>query len=164
MDSTRVAIFVDGANVDRASELSRIPVNYVLLKVFLARNRTVTTANYYNSKPKDLAEAAFYARVESAGFQLVFGPKKIRNRPQKQIDVMIAVDMISESYEKSFDVAVLVSGDGDLAPAVRRLVALRKVVEVASFDDPIRREFSWALKTAATRTIDLTANIQKIKM
>jgi uncharacterized LabA/DUF88 family protein len=164
MISPKVAIFVDGANVDIASKTARIGINYVLLKIFLAKARPIAIANYYNSKAKDVAERAFYAQVENADFQLVCGPRKTENRSQKEIDVQIAVDMVSEAYDNSFGVAVLVSGDGDLAPAVRKLVSMKKEVEVASFDDPKRREFSWSLKTAATRTIDLTANILKIKL
>jgi len=159
----KIAIFVDGANVDISSRNS-FAINYVLLKIFLAHGRNVAVANYYNSAPNDLAESSFYARVNSAGFDLVCGPRKISGRGQKQIDVHIAVDMVSEAYEGTFDIAVLVSGDGDLKPAVERVKELGKEVEVASFDNPNAKEFSWALKTSATRTIDLTQNIQKFRM
>ena len=69
--------------------------------------------------------------------------------------------MISGAYDNSFDIALLVPGDGDLAPAVRKLLSMNKLVEVASFDHPVRREFSWSLKSIASRTIDLTVNMQK---
>ena len=164
MASPKIAIFIDGANVDIASTRSKIRINYVLLKVFLASGRTAVLANYYNSAPKNLAEASFYTQVESAGFNLVYGPKKWPNRPQKQIDVQIAVDMISEAYSNTFDVAVLVSGDGDLTPAVKKLTSMHKQVEVASFNDPVKRQFSWALKTAASKTVDLTKNARKFRM
>lgn len=164
MASAKVAIFVDGANVDISSTRSKIRINYVLLKIFLAKERTAVLANYYNSAPKDLAESAFYTRVGSAGFDLVYGPKKREGRPQKQIDVQIAVDMVSEAYDNTFDVAVLVSGDGDLKPAVEKLISMSKQVEVASFDDPDWKEFSWELKTAASKTIDLTKNTDKFRM
>src|SRR3990172_5944304 len=164
MSSPKIGIFVDGANVDISSKRSKFRTNYVLLKIFLASSRTTVLANYYNSAPKDLAERSFYTKVGSAGSDLIYGPKKRPGRGQKQIDVQIAVDMLSEAYDDTFDVAVLVSGDGDLTPAVKKLITMGKQVEVASFDDPMEREFSWALKTAATRTIDLTKNIHKFRM
>jgi len=164
MISPKIGIFIDGANVDISSTRSKIRINYVLLKIFLTGGRTAVLANYYNSAPKDLAESSFYTRVGSAGFDLVYGPKKREGRPQKQIDVQIAVDMVSEAYDNTFDVAVLVSGDGDLKPAVEKLISMGKQVEVASFDDPVAREFSWELKTTASRTIDLTKNVQKFRM
>jgi uncharacterized LabA/DUF88 family protein len=162
--SHKIGIFVDGANVDISSRRSNIRINYVLLKIFLARDRSVALANYYNSTPKDLAEASFYSRAGSAGFDLVYAPKKREGRPQKQIDVQIGVDMVSEAYDNTFDIAVLVSGDGDLKPAVEKLVSMGKQVEVASFDDPEWKEFSWELKTAASKTIDLTKNTSKFRM
>ncbi|OGD54040.1 hypothetical protein A3K80_00300 [Candidatus Bathyarchaeota archaeon RBG_13_38_9] len=59
---------------------------------------------------------------------------------------------------------VLVTGDGDLAPAVRRIRSMHKSIEVASFDDPSKKEFAWTLKNAADRRINLTANIDKFKI
>jgi len=163
MRSPRVAIFVDGANMDMAAKAANIKIDYEKFRAFLAGARPIVSANYYNNKSRDPAEVAFYLRVESAGFTLVLGPRKIPGQRQKETDVQIAVDMVSGAFTDLFDNALLVTGDGDLAPAVRKLRTLQKEVEVASFDDPSRREFSWSLKSIASRTIDLTLNIQKFK-
>jgi uncharacterized LabA/DUF88 family protein len=159
----RLAIYVDGANIDRSSKAAGIHINYVRFRAFLGGNRQIVLANYYNSKSTDAGERAFYKRVENAGFALSLGPRKRPDQPQKETDVQIAVDMISGTYDNSFDIALLVSGDGDLAPAVRKILSRNKLVEVASFDDPIRRELSWSLKSIASRTIDLTVNMQKFR-
>lgn len=159
----RLAIYVDGANVDIASEAAGIHIDYVCLRAFLGGNRQIVLANYYNSKSTDPGERAFYKRVEGAGFMLTLGPKERPNQPQKETDVQIAVDMISGTYCNSFDIALLVSGDGDLAPAVRKMLSMNKLVEVASFDDPVRKEFSWSLKSIASRTIDLTKDMSRFK-
>jgi len=73
------------------------------------------------------AERAVYSRVQNAGFKLVLGPRKIPGQSQKEIDVQIAVDMISDTFSNLFDVAVLVTGDGDLAPAVRKILSMQKI-------------------------------------
>jgi uncharacterized LabA/DUF88 family protein len=159
----RLAIYVDGANLDIASEAAGIHIDYVRLRAFLGGNRQIVLANYYNSKSTDPGERAFYKRVETAGFMLTLGPTKRPNQPQKETDVQIAVDMISGTYCNSFDIALLVSGDGDLAPAVRKMLSMNKLVEVASFDDPARKEFSWSLKSIASRTIDLTKDMSRFK-
>lgn len=158
----RLAIYVDGANIDISSEAVGIRIDYVRFRAFLGGSRQIVLANYYNSKSTDPGERAFYKRVENAGFTLSLGPIKRPNQPQKETDVQIAVDMISGAYDNSFDIALLVSGDGDLAPGVRKILSMKnRLVEVASFDDPSRREFSWSLKSIASRTIDLTVNMQK---
>jgi uncharacterized LabA/DUF88 family protein len=49
-------------------------------------------------------------------------PNFIQN--EKQTDVNIAVEMLSDAYQNKFDVAVIMSGDSDLVPpikAIRRL-------------------------------------------
>ena len=70
--------------------------------------------------------------------------------------------MVSGAYENRFDIALLGSGDGDMAPAVRKLTSMNKEVEVVSFDDPGKGQFAWSLKKSATRVRDLTYDIKKI--
>jgi len=52
---------------------------------------------------------------------------------EKKIDIKIAIDIISLAYEDAYDTAVLVSGDGDFVPVVRKLKELVKNVEVWAF-------------------------------
>lgn len=164
--SLRLAIYVDGANIDIASKAAGIGIDYARFRAFLGGTRQIAIANYYNSKSTSDGERAFYKHVESAGFKLTLGPYKRENQPQKEIDVQIAVDMMSATFANLFDVALLVSGDGDFAPAVRKMLSMGKLVEVASFDEPMRGEFSWSLKSIASknyRTINLTVNMTKFK-
>jgi uncharacterized LabA/DUF88 family protein len=50
---------------------------------------------------------------------------------QKGVDVRLAVDMIRFAQNNSFDVALLVSTDGDLADAIRLIKDMGKIVELA---------------------------------
>lgn len=45
---------------------------------------------------------------------------------EKGVDVRIAIDLICLAQEKMYDVAILLSGDSDLAPAVERVVQKEK--------------------------------------
>lgn len=157
----RIGIFVDGANIDTPARQASIRINYVRFYTYLAGTRTVILANYYDSKTSHLGKKAFYGDVRKAGFNVVLGPE-VRHGKQKEIDVQIAVDMVSGAYENRFDIAVLGSGDGDMAPTVRKLVSMKKEVEVASFDDRSGSQFAWSLKSSATRVRDLTYDIKKI--
>ncbi len=40
---------------------------------------------------------------------------------EKAVDVMIATDMVSMAYEEQYDVAYLVSADGDFTPVVQKV-------------------------------------------
>jgi uncharacterized LabA/DUF88 family protein len=161
MTVPRLAIFIDGANIDAPARESSIRINYVRFHAYLVGTRNEVLANYYESKTPHLGKRAFYADVKKAGFNLVLGPE-VRFGKQKEIDVQIAVDMVSGAYENTFDIALLGSGDGDMAPAVRKLTSMKKEVEVASFDDPGKAQFAWPLKRSATRVLDLTYDVKRI--
>ena len=52
---------------------------------------------------------------------------------EKEVDIHIAIDIISLAYENAYDTAVLVSGDGDFVPVVKKVKGLDKKVEVWAF-------------------------------
>ena len=51
---------------------------------------------------------------------------------EKAVDVMIATDMVSMAYENKYDVAYLLSADGDFTPAVKKAREIGRKVFVAS--------------------------------
>ncbi|WP_424946518.1 NYN domain-containing protein [Candidatus Spongiihabitans sp.] len=73
---------------------------------------------------------------------------------EKKTDVNIACEMLSDAYENRFDVAFLVSGDSDLVPAVEKVIAIGKIVIVAS--PPQRRNSK--LNQVATNSFDIDPN------
>ena len=48
-------------------------------------------------------------------------------------DIYIATDIVSFAYEDRYDTAILVSGDSDFVPVVKRVQKLGKKVENAYF-------------------------------
>jgi len=160
-----LAIFVDGANIDTPAREANLRINYVKFRAYLVGTRNLVSATFYESWTANLGKRAFYHDVRKAGFDVKLGPRILYQEKQKEIDVQIAVDMVSGAYDNQFDVAVLGSGDGDMAPIVRKLKSMRKEVEVASFNDQSpgkKSQLAWSLKTEATRIRDLTYDIRKI--
>jgi len=51
---------------------------------------------------------------------------------EKAVDVHLAVDMVMMAYLDKFDVAYLLSADGDFTPAVKAVRSLGKTVFAAS--------------------------------
>ncbi|CAJ2375758.1 MAG: putative NYN domain-containing protein [Arenicellales bacterium IbO2] len=51
---------------------------------------------------------------------------------EKAVDVMIATDIVSMAYEKQYDVAYLVSADGDFAPAAEKARLVGRKIFAAS--------------------------------
>lgn len=58
--------------------------------------------------------------------------KKTVQYVEKAVDVMIATDMVSMAYKNEYDVAYLLSADGDFTPAVKEVRKTGRKVFVAS--------------------------------
>lgn len=89
--------------------------------------RTVMT-NVYTTAPIDMEERtgyeAFKRIVEEGGCDLRLGVLVPSTQPgkryeQKQVDVLLAVDMVLLASQSQADVVVLVAGDQDFVPALR---------------------------------------------
>jgi uncharacterized LabA/DUF88 family protein len=52
---------------------------------------------------------------------------------EKGVDVKLAVDLIVGAYENLYDVAIVVSSDTDLIPAIQKVKALGKEIEYIGF-------------------------------
>ena len=72
---------------------------------------------------------------------------------EKKTDVNIACEMLADVYEDRLDVAFLISGDSDLVPPVKKVIARDKPVIVAS---PPKRK-SQELNETATATFNINA-------
>jgi len=62
---------------------------------------------------------------------------KIRMHEEKETDVNIAMDMISDAKDGKYSKMVLVSGDSDFLPVVRRLLAMG--IKIALIAPPFQR-------------------------
>ncbi len=167
----RVAIFVDGANLFKSAAELRVPIDFAFLKKRLSANRNLVSATYFGSyKPEpteddDLLQTA----IREAGFDLVLRPLKVEYFPlkappgarvqvtyesgfdprmyrEKGVDVALVTEMLSRAWDDAYDVAVLVSGDGDYVRAVRELIRHAKNVEVVSFLHSASRELRGSAK------------------
>lgn len=67
------------------------------------------------------------------------GPKSTAEAPQwllaqKGVDVHFALDVLDYAHTDRFDVAVLVTGDADFLPLVRKITSIGKQAMIAYFD------------------------------
>jgi len=59
---------------------------------------------------------------------------------EKGIDIMLATDLLHFAWNNLYDVAILVSGDGDYAYALQAAKNMGKHVEVAYFESNVSRD------------------------
>lgn len=167
----RVAAFIDGFNLYHAiADLRQPHLKWVdlwaLPETFIKRRTQRLDDVYYFSAfatwlPEALQRHRAYVRaLRTTGVNVILGAfkKKQRNcrncghswvgHEEKETDVNIAVAMLMEAFNNTYDHAFLVCQDSDLAPAVRRVTAeLGKQVTVIV---PPGRRHSTELIQAAT--------------
>ena len=66
-------------------------------------------------------------------------------------DIHLATDMISLAYEDAYDTAIIVTGDGDFVPAIKKVQKLGKKAENAFF----KVSSSNYLKQVCNKSIEL---------
>ncbi len=155
----RIVIFIDGSNFYHGlkSNIGKTTVDFEKFVNKLVNGRELVRTYYYNAPvnqtedpAKYRAQQRFFSRLDRISyFETILGRLSPRDRAhkcpncshehrvtfynEKGIDVKIAVDMLSMATKNLYDIAVLVSGDGDFDKAIKEVKDLGKHVENAYF-------------------------------
>jgi uncharacterized LabA/DUF88 family protein len=156
----RVAIFIDGSNLFYAALQLGVEIDYSkLLYCLTASSKLLRSFFYTGVDPSNEKQQGFLLWMRRNGYRVI--SKDLVQLPdgskKANLDVEIAVDMMA--LVGSYDTAVLVSGDGDLAYAVDAVSYRGVRVEVVS----LRSMTSDCLINVADRYIDLDQIKQEIQ-
>jgi uncharacterized LabA/DUF88 family protein len=148
----RVAIFVDGSNLFYAALQLNIEIDYTRLLARLTGGSRLLRSFFYTGVDRtNEKQQGFLLWMRRNGYRVI--AKDLIQLPdgskKANLDVEIAVDMMA--LVGSYDTAVLVSGDGDLAYAVDAVSYRGVRVEVVS----LRSMTSDSLINVSDRYIDL---------
>jgi uncharacterized LabA/DUF88 family protein len=148
-----VAVFVDVANIFYAAKAAGTDIDYVtLLKAAVAGRDLVRAYAYTGLDPENENQRNFHAFLARHGYKVV--SKDIRKygdgKVKANLDIELVVDMMKTA--RNLDVAIVISGDGDFAPAIRAVQEQGVRVEVISF----RGNTSSDLIDAADAFYDIT--------
>ena len=141
----RVAIFIDGSNLYHSLEenCKRFDLDFGAFAKKLCNERTLVRVYYYNIRQDHERKPQAY--LEQQGFLAVLdntplvevrlGVSKVRGDVlvEKGVDVMIATDLLEFGRTNMYDIAILVSGDGDFVYALQAVKNMGKSAEVAAF-------------------------------
>ncbi|MBA3307246.1 MAG: NYN domain-containing protein [Chloroflexi bacterium] len=132
--SKNVAVFVDVANIFYAAKAAGVDIDYVtLLKSATAGRDMVRAYAYTGLDPENENQRQFHSFLSRSGYKVV--SKDIRKygdgRIKANLDIELVVDMMRMATH--LDIAVVISGDGDFAPAIRAVQQMGVRVEVISF-------------------------------
>ena len=153
----RVAIFIDGSNLYHSLEenCKRFDLDFAAFSNKLCKGRTMYRTYYYNVlRDPDRNPQAYQdqqkflsALYSTPYLEVRLGEAKMRGETavEKGIDIMLATDLLRFAWNDLYDVAILVSGDGDFSYAVKAVKDVGKHVEIAAFP----ANLSWDLAHVA---------------
>lgn len=153
-NNKRTIVYIDGSNFyhklrsDKLNFSNLIKFDYRGFSKWLAREREIVSCFYYigvvRAEVND-AKSQSLRREQQKLFSHLTSPQQdfVIKRGylmesdgkyhEKGVDVNLAVDLLVGAYENLYDVAILVSSDTDLIPAIKKVKHLGKEVEYIGF-------------------------------
>lgn len=166
------SIFIDGSFLFHAIQGTQSRIDYKKLKnLFLNVGDHLVSASYYTALPNDseiedkhksfinILKKDVRVKVRTVPL-LKYDSGSSSSRYSKGEDILLACDMVRGAYLNQYDVAVLITGDGDFVPAVNSVQEAGKPVIVASFHSSL----SYALELEASDVVYLDEHMDKIKL
>jgi uncharacterized LabA/DUF88 family protein len=139
-EKQRVIVYVDGFNFYYGLKTPQWKKYYwidivKLFESFMRPNQELVAVKYFSAKPTDIGkskrqDAFFQANNENSKFRLVLGKylrkeiecfkchNIIHTYEEKETDVRIATQIVADAYQKNCDIAIVVSADSDMIPAI----------------------------------------------
>ena len=134
----RIIIFIDNSNIFKGFQKYRVKVDYEKLKNLLSQNRKLENIFLYEGVvyPISPEKKKWYDDLHSKSGYIIkasFDKIALNDAIEKKIDIQIAIDIVSLAYENAYDTVLLVSGDGDFLPVIKKVKELGKNAEVWAF-------------------------------
>ncbi len=174
MRKERVMIFIDGSNLYYSLKNLKINrIDFQKLLQLLSKDKLLITTYYYNAplnisiNPKKYWEQQkFFNELNKIpDFKVVLCKLRKHKRKDgnfvfdvKGDDVHLAVDLVSGAYEDLYDTAIIVSGDEDFVPAIKKAQKLGKKIVNAYF----KSSSSASLKKTCDNFIYMNELVKKL--
>ena len=134
----RIVIFIDNSNIFKGFQKYGIQADYEKLKNIITKYRKLEAIYLYEGVvyPISQAKANWYKELGNrSGYIIKATFDKIVSKGviEKKVDINMAIDIVSLGYENAYDAAVLVSGDGDFIPVVKKVIEMNKKIEIWAF-------------------------------
>ena len=172
VNKKRVVVYIDGGNLYHKLKDLKIPntlkFKYVEFCKLLAQDNNLVSMRYYVGVIRVKGDNPKGEKMRKNQIRLLnnlkndFTIKKgylMQNNGiyhEKGVDVQLAVDLLIGAYEDLYDIAILVSSDTDLIPAIQKVKKLGKQIEYIGFShQPSRGLIGYVNSTYLLRNEDL---------
>lgn len=139
----KLVIFIDARNIKSSQDnynrenKADFIFGYKELMNYFKNRYNLIRGYFYDGAPHISQQSEerrrFYQELRNMGITLRL--KELNNKypTQKGVDIFLASDMISLAYEDAYDVAIILSGDGDYTALIDLVKSKGKRVWVLSF-------------------------------
>ena len=143
----RIKVYIDGANFYHGLQSFNkryvdFYFNFVKFAIIRAAGRAITGINYYIAPyPRQKSEKMYqkqqnlFHRLSNENVRVVKSMLSSDATKIKGDDIQIAIDMLDDAVRDRFDTGILVSGDGDFYPLVKKIHGWKKKVELWYFEN-----------------------------
>ena len=141
---SRVMVFIDYRNIYESVKFLGDDVRLDLYRLtqILVGSRDLVGAYVFDARKripdKGDTTLATHDRLRDQGFRVIARESIVFRTEgqieQKEVDVSLACEMLEHALLNHYDVAIVVSGDRDFVPAIQRVQAAGKRVEVAAIE------------------------------
>ena len=167
----RVMVFIDGSNLYHSlkTHFNRTDLDIGKFCQKLIEKKRLVRNYYYNAvvgmkqEPERYRhQQAFFSSVQAVPYtELRLGRLVYNNWPatppyEKGIDIMLTTDLLTHSFKRNYDVAILVAGDTDYVGAIQAVKNNGQNVEVALFG---KESSSRPLRDVADRVITIDGRL-----
>lgn len=136
----KVIVYIDGFNFYYGLKHNSWRRYYWLdlvkfFESFMREDQELVKVKYFSAKPNDIDKsrrqnALFQANQANPKFELILGKYLhktmtchscgyvINTYEEKETDVRIATQIVADAYKKNCDIAIIVSADSDMVPAI----------------------------------------------
>lgn len=169
----RVMVFIDGSNMYHSlkDHFHRTDIDLQQFCDKLLERRRLVRIYYYNATvgrreepDRYVSQQAFFNNVKMIPYlELRLGRLVYSNWPnsppyEKGVDIMLTTDMLTHAFKNNYDVAILVSEDGDYQMALQAVKDNGKNVEVALFG---KERTSVPLREVADRVVSIDGRFMR---
>ena len=141
---SRVMVFIDYRNIYESVKVlgDEFRLDLYRLTQILVSSRDLVGAYVFDARKripdKNDTTLEMHDRLRDQGFRVIARESIVfrteGKAEQKEVDVSLACEMLEHALLDHYDVAIVVSGDRDFVPAIQRVQAAGKRVEVAALE------------------------------
>lgn len=165
----KVAVFLDGANCFYTQKKLGWKIDAEKLLTYCGNFGEIVEASYYTGVCGDNNQKKYLDKLAYLGYSLVTKPVKTmydqmtgQTTQKANMDIEIVLDMFS--MVDRYDMAILISGDGDFERALQQLKSKGKEAKVISTRGCVASELVYAVGVNYIDLVDIRNDIERDAM